>query len=178
MSKQFEGVVRSTLERNYRGKKLYSFFLDGVDGLFKLGEKRPTFKEGAYVKFSTNDKLEVEGEIEAQVKAPAPVESKGEKVEKALTSYEKGIVDRQTADENRQKSIHYQSARKDAIEVTRLALENGAYTLPAKKGLSEAALLAFIDRLTVRYFEDSGLLGHVEKSDAEQAVTASVQEDE
>lgn len=160
----YEGVVRSTLERSYRGKKLYSFFLADVDGLFKLGEKRPTFKEGAYVKFQTNDKLEVIGDIEATSREPVTSQAQpvakaaqAERVEKASTAYE-------DKEAKRQKSIHYQSARNSAIEVIRLAFEQGAIALPSKKGAGYDALLGFVDHLTNRYFTDNENTGHVEIS--------------
>jgi hypothetical protein len=170
LSQNYEGVVRSTLERPWKGKKLYSFFLDGVEGLFKMGEKRPTFKEGSYVKFTADDKLQVMGEVEAQNRAP--VEAKAattqqvQKVEKATSAYE-------DKDAKRQKSIHYQSARNAAIEVIRLALEHGAISLGTKKGQMLDNLLGYVNEVTNRYFVDNENGGHVETTGDESSPTAS-----
>lgn len=56
-------------------------------------------------------------------------------------------------DADRQKSIIFQSSRKDAIEVAKLALAQGAVSLPAKKADQMGALMALIDEITARYVD-------------------------
>lgn len=56
-------------------------------------------------------------------------------------------------DADRQKSIIFQSSRKDAIEVAKLALSQNAVALPGKKADQMDALLALIDEITVRYVD-------------------------
>ena len=52
-------------------------------------------------------------------------------------------------DDARQKSIIYQSSRKDAIEIVKAAQSAGCLALPAKKGDAFEALLALVDDLTI-----------------------------
>lgn len=53
-------------------------------------------------------------------------------------------------DVDRQKSIIYQSSRKDAIEIIKAALSAGCLPLPAKKAEQFDSLLALVDELTVK----------------------------
>lgn len=53
-------------------------------------------------------------------------------------------------DADRQKSIIYQSSRKDAVEILKVAQGAGCLILPAKKGDAFETLLALVDDLTVK----------------------------
>lgn len=73
-----------------------------------------------------------------------------------------------------QKQIQYQAARNAAIEATKLALEQGAAALPAKKEAKLDALLALIGEITDRFYEDTTDI--VRPRDARVARQAPVEE--
>ena len=54
-------------------------------------------------------------------------------------------------DEDRQKSIVYQSSRANAIETIKVAQAAGILPLPAKKGDAFEALISLVDELTVKF---------------------------
>jgi hypothetical protein len=151
----FSGVVQKTFERHYGGKLLHSFVLQGVDGLFKLGETAPKFKEGAYISFSANSKNEVDASsIDSTYKAPD--------VAKGNDVAQKAVSDYSSREEQKQASIHYQSSRKDAIEVVKMLLSNGSLALGAKKAAQVDEILGYVDFFTERFFKDANNLGHSE----------------
>lgn len=58
------------------------------------------------------------------------------------------------SNDNRQKSIAFQSSRKDAIEVAKIAVANELISIPAAKAKRLDVVLALIDELTVRYYAE------------------------
>ena len=62
---------------------------------------------------------------------------------------------------DRQANIVYQSSRKDALEFVKLALDDGAITLPAAKAKKLAALEALVDRYTALFFDDVHTMGAI-----------------
>jgi len=148
---KFNGVISKTIERGGRnGGKLYSFFLRGQDGLFKLGTETMKFKEGAGIEFEANDKLEVNVEsMKESVVKQATVADK--------TSASAGIsafVDHR-AEENaaRQRNINYQSAHKDAIEVTKYLIDKEIIKLPIKTASQYDIVMATIEELTGTFYD-------------------------
>lgn len=66
-------------------------------------------------------------------------------------------------DPKREESIHYQSSRKDAIEVAKLMQDAGVLKLGAKADLKEGLLLAKIDELTAKFMADIADQGAVKR---------------
>lgn len=62
---------------------------------------------------------------------------------------------------SRESSIHYQSARKDALQYVDIMVRANAIKLPAKESARLAALDAIVDRITAQYFDDIGNFGAV-----------------
>lgn len=124
----------------------YSFTLKGVDGFFKYpGDKKPDFKSLAYVSFECDDRKLVDKSTlktayrqdAAPAALPPPGTIKDPRIE---------------ADKARQRSIHFQSAHKDAIEITRLCVDKEIVKLPAAQAKKYDVLLALVDELTNRFF--------------------------
>lgn len=67
---------------------------------------------------------------------------------KKQTGYEK-------AQDDRQRVIVYQAARNAAIEMAKVAAQSDALALPAKKADKFDALAAFVDELTVKFFDEA-----------------------
>ncbi len=171
MSK-FTGVVSKTVERSYKGKKLYSFFLRGHEGLFKLGETTPKFKEGSTISFEANEALIVEpNSITAAENAPATVVNKEKATATAFVDY------RAEADKLRQRNINFQSAHKDAIEVAKFMIDKGFVKMPAKVADQYDVVLALVGELTTKFFNEFAVDHEPETSETETEIKAS-EEDE
>lgn len=153
----YKGTVQKTYEKVFNGKTLFSFTLRGTKGFFRTGQIRPTFKEGGYIAFEADDALNVDMDsIESlSHKEPEVTDSS-----KSVTAY----VDRE---DFRQRSIIYQSARKDAIETLNTILGQDGLRLPANSPKKYAAILAALDDLTMRFFADTANLGHKEEATPE-----------
>lgn len=128
--------------------KLYSFKMSDVEHWLSAGFDAPAAKEGDYVSIEAeqNDKGYWDVTSLKQVKnAPAKTGSAT-----AANSPAKGT----------QTSIHYQSARKDAISVIELLLTHKALPMSAAATAAGTAkryeeITALVDKLTVRYFNDA-----------------------
>lgn len=87
---------------------------------------------------------------------------------------EKSAAPAVKAADGRQQAIHYQSSRKDAIEVAQAAVTSGFVTPPTKKADQLEWFLALVDNLTDRFFNDcesvakNGTRDTQEKEDAPQ----------
>lgn len=150
----YKGTVQKTYEKVFSGKTLFSFTLRGTKGFFRTGQTRPTFKEGGYISFEADDGLNVD---------VSTIESLSHK-EPEVTDSSKPVSAYVDREDFRQRSIIYQSARKDAIEVLNTMLAHDALRLPANTPKKYAALLAAVDALTVRFFADTANLGHKEEA--------------
>jgi hypothetical protein len=76
----------------------------------------------------------------------------------------------------RETSIHYQSARKDALQFLGIAVPAGAIVLPAKAAAKLKALDALVDFYTALYFEDIATGGAVTR--AQEAAYSETDGDE
>ncbi len=56
--------------------------------------------------------------------------------------------------DNRQQAIHYQSSRKDALALAAMLVDLGILKPTGAKGKQAASLEQYVDKLTVRYFND------------------------
>ena len=132
---EHQGVVE-TVHQNKAG--FYSVKLP--DGWYGTGTKTaPSLKQGDMIKFEYSMNGQYKNlDIKTLVKldsAPA-----GDTQPKSTWVPEK----------DRQKSIIFQSSRKDAIEIIKTAQAAGCLALPTKKADQFDALLALVDELTVK----------------------------
>jgi hypothetical protein len=145
--------------RSGRGPwKLYSGRVEKEDGTeydkwLSFGFDAPKAKEGDYV------------EIQAETDAKGYEQVQSVKVlknppAKAAVPAGEGPAVRGPASGGKERSIHYQSARKDAIEMLNCLIEKDALPITADKAKAGQAkryeeLMALVDKLTVRYFNDT-----------------------
>lgn len=163
----FKGFVKKINAKSGVGLKgkpwtVYSIKLEREDGVeeekwISAGFEKPNFKEGDFVAIEAkeNDKgyLNVVGY--QQLKNP-PARSASVSSPAAT----KGASGHVKATSGTQTSIHYQSARKDAIEVLKLLQSQDALPLSAAKTKAGEAkrfeeLMALVDKLTVQFFYDA-----------------------
>lgn len=71
----------------------------------------------------------------------------------------------------REASIHYQSARKDALLLVQIALANGAVKMPAKEAAKLEAVEALVDHYTAAYFADIATFGAVARANGTDEAT-------
>lgn len=156
----YKGTVQKTYEKVFSGKTLFSFTLRGTKGFFRTGQTRPTFKEGGYISFEADDGLNVD---------VSTIESLSHK-EPEITDSSKPVAAYVDREDFRQRSIIYQSARKDALEFLNIEMAQDALKLPSNMPKRRGALLAELDTLTMRFFGDTANLGH--KDETEEMVEA------
>lgn len=144
-------------------KKLSNGFIHSVkidDVWYGAGFKRPAAQEGEYVEFEwyTNDKgyATIKGEItvikQQQSEARAPVrQAPGSAGGLTKDQY---WENKEARDVNIQKGIQFQAARNAAINVADVLLKNDCLSLGQAKAKKTDILLAFIDELTVKYFNN------------------------
>lgn len=123
-----------------------SFGLDGQQGLyFNTKGSLPAFvREGVTVEF--------EGQMGRNNKSVFVTDASLKEVAGAAPAPGPSNV---STDE----AIRYQSSRKDAIEIVKLLLANGALVLPEKAAKRAGIIEASVDRFTAIYFEDIETLG-------------------
>jgi hypothetical protein len=180
----FKGFVKKINSKEGRAKSgkpytLWSAKLENEDGTeqdnwISFGFDKPEIKEGDYVKITTEQDGKYLRVTETKRLKNAPARSN-----KAAPSASGGHVS------STQTSIHYQSARKDAIEALALLIEASA--LPLTKDTAKAGqakryeeVMALIDKLTVRFFHDAEthrLLTTVVDEGAVEADAGSLPED-
>ena len=135
----------------------YSLRLVGNDGVeidkwFSAGFKKPDASEGDYVKLTvdTNERgfHDVKELKRLKQDAAPPLPAKSAPAASGGGSFE-----------SRQANIHYQSSRKDAVEIVRLLLANDALPMSEAKTKAGTAkrydeIVAFVNKLTVQFFFD------------------------
>lgn len=147
--------------RSGRGPwKLYSIKLEDENGVendkwLSAGFDKPKANEGDYVVIEAeeNDKgyLNVKS-LKVQKNPPAQVSKSAPQGTRTAPANVKGSTT--------QTSIHYQSARKDAIEVLKLLQSQDALPISSAKTKAGEAkrfeeLMALVDKLTVQFFFDA-----------------------
>lgn len=145
---QFKGSVGYIGEKVFGGKKFYSFTLKGTDGFFRLGTNKPAFKVGAYVEFEADEKMNVQGEVTSLAHRDPEIISGAAAATKAIAP----INFREEADAKRQKSIHFQSAHKDAIEMAKFLVTGGFIAMPKTISKQYDAIAALVDMLTNHFY--------------------------
>lgn len=152
------GQVWKLFDKEFRGKMLWSFRLENDPIYYRMNENRNAgiVEPGNYIEFtaetnSDGKSAQVKGNVGRvePAKAPAPASGAG---------WQGG------SNPARETSIHYQSARKDALTLVELAITTGAITLPAKAAAKLAALEALVDAYTAQYLEDVATGGAVTRT--------------
>jgi hypothetical protein len=138
--------------------KLYSGRVEKDDGTeyaewLSFGFDQPSCKEGDYVKLTAE--ADAKGyqqvnKIEILKNPPAKATPVAQAGASAASSYVSG----------KDASIHYQSARKDAITVVQALISMDALPITSAKTKAGEAkryeeIMALVDKLTVRYFNDT-----------------------
>lgn len=151
------GQVWKLFDKEFRGKKLWSFRLENDPLYYRLNEDRNAgvVEPGNYVEFdaetnSDGKSAQVKGKVSRVQPAQAPAQASG-------AVYSGGGTGRDA-------SIQYQSARKDALVFVQLAVTSGAIALPAKTSAKLAALEALVDAYTAQYLEDISTGGAVTRT--------------
>lgn len=86
-----------------------------------------------------------------------------------------------TGGNSRESSIHYQSARKDALAFVDILVRSNAIKLPVKEAARLKALEAITDRYVAGFFEDIGSFGAVARAngtDTPEEATVSDEDEE
>ena len=155
------GQVYKLFDRDFRGKTLWSFRLENDPIYYRMDENRGAgiVEPGNYIEFEANPNPDGKS---AQVTAkPTRVEpAKASPAAAGAVSAGRGGY----GSPEREASIHYQSARKDALLFVQIALANGAIVLPAKASAKLAAVEALVDSYTALYLEDISTGGAVTRS--------------
>lgn len=122
---------------------------------YGFGKYAPKFKEGDTVQFeySMNGKFANVDYKSVQVVSEGAPSVATAASNKASFSKDDYWLDRAEKDIVNQKKIQYQSARKDALVVAGILLEQNAVTLPAAKNAKYDAILSLVDELTNTYYK-------------------------
>lgn len=170
---KFEGFVIKINIKEGRGKrgawKAYSAKLEKANGQeydewVSLGFDAPPFKEGDYVQLETEDQdgrqqyVKGTGRVKKNAPARAGTQNSSNKGAAAGSSSAPASASGPTNDE-RQKSITYQSSRKDAIELVNILLAHGALPISEAKTKAGSAkrfaeVTAAVDKFTVEFYND------------------------
>ncbi len=164
----YSGIVSRIGSKVFGDKTSYYFFLDGVEGLFKMGAKRPTFKEGGQVEFDVNEKNAVQWDsIKSAPAAPEPVSTavptpsaqhaavpapKQADPAPASAPFDR-YRNRDYAYEER-RNINRQFSRRLAFEETAKLLDLGVFTLPKTENKRYEAYMVYVAKQTEAIYAD------------------------
>jgi hypothetical protein len=158
----FQGFLTKLTSKSGSGKRgpwtVYSGRVEKDDGTeydnwLGFGFDSPPCKEGDYVK------IEAEKDAKGYFKVSKVEVLKNPPAKSAPVATATGQKEGSYVD-NRQSSIHYQSSRKDAIEIVKTLISMDALPITAAKTKAGEAkryeeIMALVDKLTVRYFHDT-----------------------
>ena len=133
---------------------------------YNCGFKPPAANEGDYIQFDLVQKGQY---TNAQNIAVSPQQA----AQAAPQQQQQGVINKAPAGplpvNKKDVSIHYQSCRKDAINIVSTLLDHEALALPAKKADKMDAALAVVEELTNQFYlklEDVIAEGGVKLEDA------------
>lgn len=168
-----QGVVGKIFRKDFAanfGKPPATFYtikLEGNDTWFRCKEKDPGQIEGKMVKIVHSEiTFTKKGEKEAQVQERPEIVS-GPSTQTSVTGESGSAGSTQTGGlsaSTRESSIHYQSARKDALQMVDIITRTGAVKLPAKEANKLEAVEALVDSYTARFFSDIATFGAVARA--------------
>lgn len=202
------GKVSRIFANDWNGRngtiKLYSFKVEGNDKFYRLGEQEPQFRETDYVEFDADDKGKVSNLVVSKDKAAsgegtAPAgravgassgrtAGRGGSFQKAAgggsrEDYWQDKEQRDIAREQRQHEIvepriTYCSARSDAVQIVKAALEHDLLAFGnANKSAKLGLLLGYVDQVTQKFAQDA-MRAHEILSGEGATTTESEQEPE
>ena len=174
---KYTGVVSRIGSKKFGEKTSYYFFLDGVEGMFKMNVKRPTFKEGAQIEFEANEQRAVNWSTITPVNAASPTAHTPAAPETPVTRTGDPLLppsppartfveERFDKYRNRaycdleRRNINRQFAYRLAVDLTEKMMAVGAIALTNSKGAplppdkAYDAYLAHIEELTRRIYAD------------------------
>jgi hypothetical protein len=138
------------------GNTWYSIKLEGDDTYYRCKANNPGDVVGKVVKFEVDgDNVTSKPEIIQSAPAEAAKAAPAAGVSSSLGA---------TLGSTRESSIHYQSARKDALQLVDIITRTGAVKLPAKEAAKLEAIEALVDSYTAQYFHDISTFGAVARA--------------
>lgn len=151
------GQVFKVYDKDFRGKKLYSVKLEDDPIYYRMNENRHAgvVESGAFIEFDAEPNSDGKS---ATVKSAPKVVAPPQSTAAAPASGGLSV--------GREASIHYQSARKDALTIVGLAISSGAVKLPAAAAKKLKALEALVDSYTASYYEDIATGGAISRATA------------
>ena len=157
------GQVYKLFDKQLGRRTLWSVRLENDPIYYRMDENRGAgiVEVGNWIEFEAvaNSDGKSANMVEAPRLLPSPAPSSAAPVGAvaAVSGNSGGYAARET-------SIHYQSARKDALQFVSVIASQGAVTLPAKAAGKLKALEALVDYYTALYFEDIGTGGAVTRA--------------
>lgn len=160
-----QGIVQKINIKPYDGKNLYSFFLKGQDGMYSLGERAPSFKEGDSIQFETLQRGKYVNAVNV-----APWVSDGTTTAPTVTSTARKIYNatggksleekaywnkRDATQEVTQRRIEIQAARNAAIEAARFLIEKEFVKTPTKQADKYDSYLALVNQLADEFLSNT-----------------------
>lgn len=165
MSK-YVGQVSAIYNKEFSGKMTYSIKIDGSPLYFRLnGNRYPGIVEkGNVVEFEATENEDGKSAkvVGAVTSGKAPTSAAARTV--AAGSGNSGGVDWDKKD----RSIQYQSSRKDALELVSILVTSGALKLPTDKAKQVSVIEAVVDRYTAAFYADIAELGAVKRTTTEE----------
>jgi len=168
------GQVFKLYDKNLGRKILWSFRLENDPVYYRMDENRGAgiVEPGNFIEFEAE--LNHDGKSASVKGPPTRVEPAKAPAAASGANYSGG---RGGNNAEREASIHYQSARKDALLFVQIALANTAVVLPVKTSAKLAAVEALVDAYTALYLEDISTGGAVTRA-TERAYADAQGEDE
>jgi len=153
------GQVFKVYEKDFRGKMLFSVKLENDPIYYRMNENRHSgiAESGNWIEFTAEPNADGKS---ATVKGPIKLAPKATPAA-AVAGPSGGAYTGA-----REASIHYQSARKDALTFVGMAITSGAIKLPAAAAKKLKALEALVDAYTAGFLEDISTGGAVARATA------------
>lgn len=158
-----KGTVEQIGVKDVQGKygpgKVYNLKIDGQ--WLGCGFKQPDVNEGDYIEFNVtmNGKyknIDVDSVQKIEGEAPQKAPSVQQAVARGGAMNKDDYWSRREArDLETQKRIQLQSARNSAIAAVEVLVETGAVKLPAALNKRYDVMLALIDEVTAKYYNDT-----------------------
>jgi hypothetical protein len=180
---QYKGTVSKVSSFNYQGKDLWSFNLQGVQGFFRTGNKKPKVEQGQYVIFDAEPGKNGSFNVDASsisVKA-AEAEATGVQVAgggaKASLSKDDYWTRKEERDSVTQARIERQSCRNSSLEFIKILVGQGAvkFTEKTKPADKVDILEQMLDHYTEQFIDDNA--GRKEGRAKEEGVAGGGDED-
>lgn len=156
-----------------KGNTWFSIKLEGDDTYYRCKGNDPGDIEGKTVSFEADgDQVTSKPVVKEEVPVAASLQTPPPKGGNVSGGAVLGSA--------REASIHYQSARKDALQFLDILTRTGAVKLPAKEAAKLEALEALADSYTASFFADISSFGAVARANGteEESKETATEEDE